>query len=212
MSVESKIEPIEVSLSSVWMMQPEYGSFRRALESKGYTLKDLSNAIGPSMILATKGSVEISTNIERRTIAIRSETSTSDLLTAYSDIEQINLALGTEPTNVIFYEFIGIFVISSTQSPLKTISGLKLEKDALRKIGTILGKDLEMFGLPLAIRGGNPTSGEWFSLVIEPLYVSANKKYRLQVVYRGRKEDIVGFVKTVEKRAIKVIEELEGSV
>lgn len=212
MSNGTKIEPLEASFSSVWMLQPVYGSFRHALESKGYTLKDLSTAGGPSITLATKGSVEIFTIIERRVIGIRSETSTSDLLAAHKDLKQIYEELAIEASNVMFYEFVGDYILTSARNPLKTMCTLKLEKDILRKIGTVLNKDLAMLGLNLSVRNGNPTSSEWFWLVVEPLYVSASKKYHLRVIYRGKEGELVDFINGLEKKAIKMIDELEGSV
>jgi hypothetical protein len=167
---------------------------------------------GPSMILATKGSIDVFTNIERRVIGIRSETSTSDLLTANEDLEQIYSELGVEASNLLFYEFIGAYIVTSDKSPLRIINSLKIEKTVLGKIGSILERDLAMLGLNLTVKNGDPTSSEWLRLVVEPLYASANKKYNLRIICRGKKEDVVNFVRAIEKRAIKIIEELEGSV
>lgn len=207
MSSKVKIQPIETTLSSVWMLQPEYTGLRQALESKGYTLRE--SARGSEPILATKGSIEIFANVQRRVIGIRSETSTKDLLIAYEDLEQIYMDLGIESSNLIFYEFVGSFSATSAKSPLETLKTLKIEQNILQKVGTIVDKDLATLGLNLTTSDGNPTSPEWLRLTIEPLYVSANKNYLLRTVYRGKKEDVVAFISKIEKRASKIIGKLE---
>lgn len=190
------------------MLQPEYRSLRRALENKGYTLRDEPH--GPIVILAAKGSIEIFANLQRRVVGIGSETSAKDLLIAYEDLEQIYEELGIEPSNLMFYEFVGIFSVTSKTNPLQIMETITVAGDTLRKIGSILKKDIVTLGLSLTIKDGNPTSSEWLHLIIEPLYVSARKKYRVRVIFRGKKQEVIEFVKRIEKRSAKIIEELEG--
>lgn len=201
--------PIEMTLNSMWMLQPEYTSLRQALESKGYTLRDLAK--GSLIMLATKGSIEIFANVQRRVIGIRSETSTKDLLVAYEDLEQIYKELGVEISNLMFYEFIGVFSVDSSKNPLETLKTLTLKKDIIRKIGSVFNEDLVTLGLSLTTKDGNPTSLEWLHLNIGPLYASASKKYKLRVICRGKKGEVVNLVKRIEKRITKVIEKLEGT-
>ena len=156
------------------------------------------------------GSIEIYANPQRRVVGIGSEKSTKDLLIAYEDLEQIYMESGIDPSNLLFYEFIGAFSIDSVESPLEKISNLQIEGDILRKIGSILEMDLVTVGLNLTVKGGKPTSSEWMHLSIEPLYVSANKKYNIRIILRGKKEEVVSFVKKIEKRLPKIIDKLEG--
>ena len=203
------VQPLELTFSSVWMLPPEYRSLRQALKSKGYTLEDKGR--GSTVILASKGSIEIFANLERRTIGIGSETSTNDLLVAYEDLEKVYEELGIETLNILFYEFIGYFSTTSTKSPLETMKSLEVGQDIVRKIGNALGKDLAILGLNLAVKHGNPTSSEWLHLSIEPLYASANKRFYVTTICRGKKEDVADFVKRIEKGVGEIIDKVEGS-
>jgi len=208
MSTPIVVEPLELTFSTIWLLQPEYSSFRRALESKGYTLRD--EVRGSVVKIATKGSIEVFANVERRTVGIRSETSTKDLLVAHEDLEHIYRELGVEKSNLMIHEFIGRFSATSTRSPIEMIKSLKLEQNILEKIGSIMDTKIAPIGLDLTAKDGDPTSSDWLHLNIDPLYVSANKKYLLRVVYRGEPEEVVKFIKTIERRLKKIIEKLEG--
>lgn len=203
------VQPIEISLNSIWMLHPEYRSLRQHLENRGYSLKE--QARGSSIVLATKGSIEILVNLERRVLGIASETSTKDLLIACEDLEQIYEDLGVEPSNLLFYEFIGSYSADSSSSPLEKLGNLKIEGDLLAKIGSVLETELVPLGLNVTVKNGNPTSAEWMHLVVEPLYASANKKYNVRVICRGKKDEVVNFAKNIEKRITKIIEKLEVS-
>jgi len=90
------------------------------------------------------------------------------------------------------------------------LKSLTVDGDVLRKIGSVMDRQLVTLGLDLTTIDGIPTSPEWLHLNIDPLYASANKKYLLRVVYRGELGEVLNFVKTIEKRLKKVIEKLEG--
>ena len=79
--------------------------------------------------------MEIFINPERRVLGILSESSTNDILTAAQDLEQVYLETGMETTNLLFVEFIGNFIFTSTSSPLKKLTAIKVEGDLLQKIG-----------------------------------------------------------------------------
>lgn len=207
MSSKIKVTPIEVTLTTIWMLQPDYSSFRRALEDKGYTLKEMR--AGATIQLATKGSIEVISNIERRTIGIVSEKSTRDLQIAQEDLEQIYLELGIEETNLLIFEFIGLFVATSTRSPLELIKSFNVENNVLQKIGSVLEEDIVPLGLKLTNKGGNPVSKDWFQITIEPVYPTANKRYQIRVIIRGEKGKVKSFIKNIEKRLTKIIEKLE---
>lgn len=209
MSQKVDSQPIDLTLSSMWILQPEYRSLRMALEAKGYTLRDLAQ--GPLIILATKGSIEIFANVQRRVIGTRSETSTRDLLIADEDLEHIYTELGVEPANLLFYEFLGVFSVTSPRNPLATMKSITLKQDIQRKIGSIFGKDLVTLGLSLTTKDGNPTALEWLHINIEPLYASASKRYRIRIVCRGKRHEVVDFVKKIEKRVSKIVEKIEGT-
>jgi hypothetical protein len=66
-------------------------------------------------------------------------------------------------------------------------------------------------GLRLTTKDSNPTSMSWLNLNIEPLYPSANKSYLITIVFRGLKEEVLEFVKYIEKRIPKIIEKIEES-
>lgn len=208
MSSQISVRPLDVRLTSIWMLQPDYTSFRRALEDKGYTLRD--EARGSMVKIATKGSIEVFSNIERRTVGVSSETSTKDLRDTYEDFKQIYRELGIEESNFMIHEFIGRFSATSTKSPMDVIKRLTIGGDVMRKIGSIMEVELVPIGLRLTTKDGIPTTSEWLALDIDPLYVSANKKYLLRVVYRGELADVLKFVKTIERRLKKIIEKLEG--
>jgi len=210
MSSLINVQPLEATLTSVWMLQPEYRSLRQALESKGYTIKDQTR--GSLIQIATKGSIEIFSNIERRTIGIGSETSTRDLLIASEDLEQIYKEMGIEESNLLIYEFIGTFSATSTSSPLEKFKKLPIEQSFLRKIGSIMDADLVPLGLDLTKKDSLPTSPNFLQITIEPLYPSANTKFLIRTIYRGSKEEVISFIKKIDNRLKKVIEEIEGVI
>lgn len=207
MSSKIIIKPIEVQLTAIWMLQPDYTSFRHALEDRGYTLKDARS--GSTIQIATKGSIEVVSNIARRTIGIVSEKSTRDLQIAQEDLEQIYQELGIEDTNLMTFEFVGRFVSTSTRSPLELMKTLTLENRVLEKIGGVLEEDIVTVGLKLTNKEGNPVSKDWLQITIEPLYPTANKSYQISIIFRGEKGRVIGFLKKIEKRLQKIVEKLE---
>jgi hypothetical protein len=208
MSQAIKARPMEMSLNSIWMLEPEYKSIRQSLESKGYTLKEESRGI--LVVIASKGTIEIFVNSQRRVLGIGSESSSRDLLVAYEDLEQTFVDVGMEPTNLMFIEFIGSFMVESSKSPMEALSALKFENELLAKIGGVLEKDVSTIGLNITLKGSNPTESNWLHIVIEPLYPSQNKNYRVRIICRGKKEEVLGFVKTIEKRIPRIIEKIEA--
>jgi hypothetical protein len=209
MSETPIVQPMEMSLNYVWMLPPDYKGLRQSLETKGYTLKQQIR--GSLILIAKKGTVEILVNPERRVLAIGSETSSKDILLASEDLEKAYLEIGMEASNLIFIEFLGNYSFQSTASPLKKLNALKIEGDLLPKIGAVLGKDIVTVGLRLTTKDSNPTSMSWLNLNIEPLYPSANKSYLITIVFRGLKEEVLEFVKYIEKRIPKIIEKIEES-
>lgn len=209
MTEEPKVQPLEMSLNYIWMLQPDYNGLRQSLDNKGYTRKNLLR--GSIIIIAKKGTVEVFINPERRVLGIVSETSSKDLLTAAEDLEQSFLEIGMEPKNMLFIEFISSHIFKSTNSPLSKLNALKIENDLLPKLGNVLGKDIVTLGLNLSTKDSNPTESEWLSLVIEPLYPSANKSYVFRTVCRSiRKEGVIEFAKSIEKRIPTIVEKIEG--
>jgi len=101
------------------------------------------------------------------------------------------------------------FIASASKSPLELMKTFTIEKDVLRKIGTILEEDVVTVGLKLTNKEGNPTSTDWFSMDIEPLYPTANKSYLIRTVFRGEKGKVITFLKKIEKRIQKVVKKLE---
>jgi hypothetical protein len=208
MSEEPEIQPIEMSLNSLWMMQPEYRGLRQSLEGKGYTLKE--EIRGSVIVIAKKGTVEVFVNPERRVVGIRSETSSKDLFIAFEDLDKSYFEIGMDSSNLMFVEFLGNYTFKSLTSPLKKLNALKIEGNLLQKIGSVLEKDIATLGLHLSVKGANPTSCSWLDLSIEPLYPSANKNYLVKTVCRGDKKEVIEFVKYIEKRIPKIIEQIEG--
>jgi len=202
------IQPVEMSLNSIWMLQPDYRGIRLSLESKGYTMKQQFR--GSQIIIAKKGTVEVFVNPERRVLGVESETSSKDLLIASEDLEKSFTEVGMEPSNLLFVEFLGNYVLQSSASPLKKLSSLKIEGNLLAKIGAILEKEVAPLTLSLTAKDSNPASSNWLNLSIEPLYPSANKSYVIRVVFRGPKTEVTDFVKSIEKRIPKIIEQIEG--
>lgn len=208
MSEEPIIQPIEMSLNSVWILQPDYRGLRQSLESKGYTLKEQIR--GSIIVIARKGTVEIFVNPERRVIGIRSETSSKDLLIASEDLDKSYFDMGMDSSNLMFVEFLGNYTFRSLANPLKKLNALKIEGDVLRKIGSVLESDIVTLGLNLSVKDANPTSYKWLDLSIEPLYPSANKNYLVKIVCRGNEKEVTEFVKYIEKRIPRIIEQIEG--
>jgi len=207
MSSKIKVTPAEVSLTTIWMLQPDYPSFQRALEDKGYVLKGMRT--GARLQLATKGSIEVVSNIERRTTGIMSEKSTRDLQVAQEDMEQIYLELGVEANNLLTYEFVGLFIASSTRSPLDLMKSFNLENNILQKIGSALDEDIVPIALKLTSKEANPISKDWLQITVEPLYSTPNKRYQIHVIFRGEKEKVNKFIKKIETKLSAMIEKLE---
>lgn len=209
MSDAPKLQPLEMSLNTIWMLQPDYNGLRQSLDNKGYTRKDQLR--GPLFVIAKKGTVEIFINPERRVLGILSETSSKDILTAADDLEGSYLEIGMEPTNLLFVEFVGSYIFQSTNSPLKKLSGIKLDGDLLPRIGSVLNEEIVNLGLNLTIKGSNPTESDWLNMVIEPLYPSANKSYVIRIIFRNKKkEEVFDFVKNIDKKLPQVIEKIES--
>jgi hypothetical protein len=202
-------QPIELSLNAMWMLQPDYRGVRQSLEAKGYTL--VQQLQGPQIIIAKKGTIDIFVNLERRVLGIESETSLKDILLAFGDLEKTYQEIGMEPSNLIFLEFLGSYILNSKNSPLDKINSLRVQDKMLDKIGSILEKELAPLNLSLTVKGSNPTSTNWLNLIIEPLYPSTNKSYIIKVVFRGTTQEVVDFAKTIEKRIPRIIEQIEGS-
>jgi hypothetical protein len=194
-----EIVPFSLSVASIWMLSPDFVGLRETLEERGYTVKGPDLQRTPDL-LASKGTVEVYASTERRLLGVRSQTSLSDVIAAYDELMNINVdILGIDPTNIMFHEFIVDLTVSTGNQGI----------DEVRRIGGILGMDVFPISLRIAQKGGNPTSAKWLSLTIEPFYVSHDKRYRAQVVYREELPKMREFVKHLDGRLKQIFDELE---
>lgn len=209
--MEKKFEilPLRMSIASVWMLRPDYIGIRNYLEDRGYTVKGPEIERKPDL-LATKGTIEVYSSSERRTLGVRGLTSTRDLVDAYTELMQINLdMLGVEPANIMFHEFIGDLAVSTGADPMKVLTIVNQKMDVIRKIGSVLKKETSGFGLQIISKGGSPTSAKWLNIRIEPLFVSFHKRYHISIVYRDDLNIIIDLVKNLDTRINRVVNLLE---
>jgi hypothetical protein len=204
-----EIVPFSLSVASIWMLSPDFVGLRETLEERGYTVKGPDLQRTPDL-LASKGTVEVYASTERRLLGVRSQTSLSDVIAAYDELMNINVdILGIDPTNIMFHEFIGDLTVSTGANPVDVLERVNQGIDEVRRIGGILGMDVFPISLRIAQKGGNPTSAKWLSLTIEPFYVSHDKRYRAQVVYREELPKMREFVKHLDGRLKQIFDELE---
>lgn len=209
MEEKFEIVPSRMSIASVWMLRPDYIGIRNYLEERGYTVKGPEIDRKPDLV-ATKGTIEVYSNSERRTLGVRGLTSTRDLADAYKELIQINLdRLGVDPTNIMFHEFIGDFAVSTGADPTQVITTVNKKIDVIRKIGSIFKKETSGFGLQITTKGGNPTSAKWLNIRIEPLFASFHKRYHISIVHRDDLDIIIDLIKNLDARMKRVVNLLE---
>jgi len=209
MEAKFDILPLRMSIASVWMLRPDYIGIRNYLENRGYTVKGPEIERRPDLV-ATKGTIEVYSNPERRILGVRGLTSTRDLVDAYTELMQINLdMLGVDPTNIMFHEFLGDLAVSTGADPMKVLTTVNQKMDVIRKIGSVLKKDTSGFGLQIISEGGSPTSTKWLNIRIEPLLVSFHKRYHISIVHRDDLDIIIDLVKNLDRRMKRVIDLLE---
>lgn len=209
--MEEKFEilPLRMSVASVWMLRPDYIGIRNYLEERGYTVK------GPEIerrhdLLAIKGTIEVYSSAERRTLGVRGRTSPRDLVDAYSELMQINLdILGVDPANIMFHEFIGELTVSTGADPMEVLTRVNQKIDVVPKIGSLLGIEASALGLRIISKGSSPTAEKWLNITIEPLFVSFHKRYRISIVYRDVLGSVIEMVKHLETRLKQIINRLE---
>jgi hypothetical protein len=209
--MESQFEllPFSMSIASVWMLGPDYIGIRSKLEERGYTVKGPEVERRPDL-LATKGTVEVYVGSERRMIGIRGTTSTRDLADAYSDLMNICFdMLGIDSANILFHEFLGDLTVSTRADPMNVLTKINQNLRLVDKIGSVLGIKSSAMGLQVILKDSSPTSSKWLSIRFEPFFVSFNKRYRIQAVYRDSLESVIEFVKNFEARLKQIIEKLE---
>jgi len=212
--MERKFEvvPFSLSIASIWLLNPDYVGLRDKLEEKGYTVK------GPEMqrlpdLLAIKGTIEVYASSERRLIGVRSETSTTDVLTAYEELISISIdVLGVDPANIMFHEFIGDLSVSTGANPMDVLAKVSQGVKEVGKIGNVLGIDASSIGLRIAPKGSNPASRKWLTLTIEPFFVSHSKRYHVQIVYRAELDAVKELTKHLDTRLKQIFEKLEEDV
>lgn len=209
--MESQFEllPFNMSVASVWMLGPDYIGIRNKLEERGYTVKGPEIERRPDL-LATKGTVEVYVGSERRMIGVRGTTSTKDLADAYSDLMNICFdMLGIDSANILFHEFLGDLTVCTGANPMNVLTRINQNLKLVDKIGNVLGIKSSAMGVQIILRDSSPTSSKWLSMRFEPLFVSFNKRYRIQTVYRDSFESVIEFVKNFEIRLRQIIKKLE---
>ncbi len=212
--MEPKVEivPFSLSLASIWMLSPDFIGLRDKLEEKGYTVKGPEMQRAPDL-LAVKGTVEVYASPERRLLGVRSQTSSTDVVTAYEELMSINIdVLSIDPTNIIFHEFIGDLTVSTGANPMDVLAKVSQRVEEVRRIGNVLGVDASSIGLRIAQKGSNPTSTKWLNLTIEPFFVSHSKRYRIQIVYRDELHKVKELVKHLDSKLKQILDELEKDV
>lgn len=212
--MERKFEviPFNLSIASIWMLSPDYVGLRDKLEEKGYTVKGPEMQRAPDL-LAIKGTIEVYASTERRLIGVRSQTSTTDAVTAYEELMSISIdMLGVDPANMIFHEFIGDLTVSTGANPMDVLAKVGQGVNEVRKIGTVLGIDASSIGLRIAPKGSNPASKKWLTLTIDPFFVSHSKRYHVQIVYRGELDDVKELAKHLDSKLRQIFDKLEEDV
>jgi len=203
------VVPLNQSIASVWMLRPDYTGMRNILEERGYTVKGPEIAQRPDL-LAIKGTVEVFSSSERRTVGVRGLTSIRDLVDAYTELIKINFdSLGVDPENILFHEFIGNFTVSNSVNPMNVLSKVNQKVDVIRKIGSVFGIEASAIGLNIVLKGSSPTSKRWFNISIEPFFVSYSKRYHISIVYRDVLDSVTELVKHLENRLKQVVSKLE---
>jgi len=215
--MEFEILPLNMSVASVWLLTPDYRGLRHHLEERGYTVKGPEVERRPDLV-ATKGTIEVHSNAERRTLGVRGQTSTKDLIDAYMELMNINFdILGVDTANIIFHEFLGDFTVSTGADPMHVLATANKEVKVIHRIGEIFGIQASASAIRVVSvsKGSSPTSAKWFNMTIEPLYVSFHKRYHISIVHRDTISDpLVEMLKHLEtrlKQVIKVVEQEAGS-
>ena len=192
--------PFRMTLASVWMLRPDYIGLRNALEEAGYTVTGVEVESKPDT-LASKGTIEVFTNPERRTLGVRGLSSTVDLVESYNELMKINLKrLAIEPENILFHEFLGDFSVSTGSSPIEVLTKINEKIDVVPLIGNVLDMDVYALGLNIVSRKGSPTSPKWANFNIRPYFPSFNKRYLVSVVFRDELDLVTDFVKHIENK------------
>jgi len=209
--MEEKFEilPLRMSIASVWMLSPDYIGIRKCLEERGYTVKGPEIERRPDL-LATKGTIEVYSSSERRTLGVRGVTSTRDLVDAYMELMNVNLdILGVDPANIMFHEFLGDLTVSTGADPMNVLTAVNQKIDVVRKIGGVLEIEASAIGLRIASKDRSPTTAKWLDLTIEPFFVSFHKRYHISIVYRDILDPVIKMVKYLETRLKQIINKLE---
>jgi len=203
------ILPLRMSIASVWMLSPDYIGIRKHLEDRGYTVEGPEIQRRPDL-LAIKGTIEVYSSEERRTLGVRGLTSTSDLVESYKELIDINLdMLGVDPANIMFHEFIGDLTVSTGADPMDVLSKVNQKLDIIRGISSIFGVETAAIGLQIASKEDSPTKAKWLNIMIEPLFVSFHKRYHVRIVYRDALDSVISLVKHLETIIKQTINKIE---
>jgi len=208
-SKEARLASRNLRLSALWVLQPDYRVIISSLQSRGYTTEGLER--GPSSVqIGKKGTVTVEANLERRALAVESQTSIRDLVEAYSELTEINEEIGTDmKKSVFFHEFVGDFDMYTRKSPLETLNRLPVKSDIVAGISQELGKPIAPFTIRFGLKDVEPSSQDWLDIRIEPMLMSAKTRYFLGVVYRSSFDEVIPFVKSIEGKLKGIIEILE---
>jgi len=193
-------------------------NLKRGLKEKGYQTEKLPNATvldtttgtlsqEMKVILAEKSGVEVSFNITKTALNYVGD-NPSSVRDAFKDSIQIFEKLEFELDKIFFfYEIILRMNVKTDNDPIEVIkNSSNLNLKPLEDIG-----DLSVQTINITPKDKDPSSHNWFNMVIEPKLASPHSRYYIYLLYRSpSKSELLNFQEGLEERIKNMIKSMES--
>lgn len=200
-----------IKVSTIFMLDPNLTMLIEKLGQKKYVTAHVRQQpdgatiafLEPPDVIAGKGSVRVTYNFGRRTLSVEGSIST-EVCGALTDIEDCLKELRVEIEKALIpFE---VTVVAETELKPKFT-------DSVYDCVHLLGFKLRLAEGGFIIDGGDPTSNNWFSVNLTPVWSSyaiteRGCLYRIRITYRDETRKIFQFLQNLEDVLKRILEEV----
>ncbi|MDO8673784.1 MAG: hypothetical protein Q7O66_20430 [Dehalococcoidia bacterium] len=195
--------------------------FLRAVSKQGFIIPDsieqvpFGTRVEISGLIARKGDISVRVDSNRQVLGVQAPNVNSVL----DEMDSIESLLKTEldlDSHALadYYELLASLTIKAGRHPLECWETHFAEAPILNKFSDVLGTDVSLFGVRLAVRGEVPNQPDWLEIRIEPSVQSPQKHHSVQIICRhSRRDEVFAFGRKLEdtlRNLISLVEQKDS--
>ena len=208
----NKIKPLKQKLTLVFgslffpFTIPE---IFEALKKREYIIAPLNQPIPMGQRIYVEGRIGMKNNCvveisdSRKSIGIEGE-SIEKILETTKEIIQISADdFNTTVQDIDYAEFISDILIISQDDPIQTIQNFDSGYELFNEIFDI---DVAPYSIKIVPKNTNPSSKNWFDILLEPRILKPNSEYFVHIIYRNENlENVMEFTNKSDLKILSIV-------